>query len=64
VKRLRLKAAIGGKLQQIHCRLSSTIAPSTAWFRHFCSSMALTMRHKLNKSLGALWQIITWDYGN
>src|ERR1035438_398311 len=39
----------------------SSIAPSFVWFRRICSSMVLTMRHKLNKSLRALWQIIARD---
>src|ERR1035438_5999963 len=29
----------------------ATIGLSSAWFRRYCSSMALTTRHKLNKSL-------------
>ena len=42
----------------------AAIALSSVWFRRFCSSMALTMRLKLNKSPGDLWQIIARDQGN
>jgi hypothetical protein len=57
VKRLSCKtpSSEGGnwrQLQQIHWHFNSTIVSSTAWFRRNCSSMTLTMRHKLNKSLG------------
>jgi hypothetical protein len=53
-----LAANVHGKkrqLQQIHCRLSSTIVSSTAWFRRNCSSMTLTMRLKPNRNLQTAW---------
>src|SRR5580692_2383449 len=40
-------------LSRVRCLFETegTIALSSAWFRRYCSSMALTTRHTLNKSL-------------